>query len=107
KLLAEEMLINSLPVDITVIDMESFGDFWRKRDSYSFMTDLLENGNNKKLKIMISNGSFPADDLTLYIKNGKFLSEITATDENSRQINFTTSEITGTPDILLYGFSRL
>lgn len=106
KLLAEELLLDNLPQDISVLDMETFGDFWEKRDRFCFITDFSENSGNKKLKILISNDSFPAENLTIFIKGGKLLSEITVRDENGRQINFKVSEGTGTSDILIYDFEQ-
>lgn len=38
KLLAQQMLVDSLPAGMEIVNMEDFGDFWRKRDSLLYHT---------------------------------------------------------------------
>ncbi|HOK80724.1 MAG TPA: hypothetical protein PK303_02430, partial [bacterium] len=106
KLLAEEMLINSLPVDITVVDMESFGDFWRKRNQFTFTTKLSNQGKKKKLEIIISSTSIPDKNIGIFIRDGKMIDKILVKDETGRKFKYQALEMTGTSDILIYDIKK-
>ncbi len=73
KLTAQERLLDSLPDDIVVMDLNSYGDFWRNRLALGFETEL----TGEVLTISIHSGQEEIDNrLSLTIHNGAWLTEI-------------------------------
>jgi len=73
KLTAQERLLDSLPGDIVVMDLNSYGDFWRNRLALGFETEL----TGEVLTISIHSGQEEIDNrLSLTIHNGAWLTEI-------------------------------
>lgn len=86
KLKAEELLLRRLPKGVEVVDMESFGEFWRARDSFTFRTQLL---GNRVLIITIPTGAFAHSCLqSLIVKDGRSLARIIVRTENGAPVNF-------------------
>lgn len=85
KLSAQRSLINQLPNDVVAISMESFGSYWKYRNSVHFTSTL----SGTSLSVIISNSSLPLDSsISFIIDKGQNLSLISVRDENNQAIAF-------------------
>ena len=85
KIFAERNLINQLPQDVTVIDFDSFGDYWAYRDTLTFSSSLV----NSTLTITIPNIYLPLNNkLSFIVNKGQLLSNIIVQDESNNVIQF-------------------
>ncbi len=108
KLAAEQSLLDGLPAGVTIIDMDSFGDFWRARENLKFTTDI-EAGN--RLVITIARSSLPIGrGVSLIVRGGKSLSGITVQTEDGGRLAFA-SQARQENDLILHSigpdFDRL
>jgi hypothetical protein len=94
KLTAERSLLDNLPAGVSVVDMDSFGDFWRARENLQFTT-AIEAGN--RLVITVAQTSLPIGrGVSLIVKDGKNLSGgIAVRTEQGRPLQFRTQEWQG------------
>lgn len=100
KILAEESYIDQLPADVTFMDIDSFGNFWRKRDSFIFTTT----ASDGTLIIKISENSFPFDGLqSLIISGGENLTSIIVQKEDGSQIPFFKTKWRGNDSLIHWG----
>lgn len=98
KLLAEELLIASLPESIAIQEMSAFGDYWRDRETFDYTSQLADN----KLSIIIPSQNLTInDDISLIVAKGQNLNEIILKDETGSLINFT-AENWENEDIIIY-----
>lgn len=103
KKMAEERLLKNLPSFINITNIDYFGDFWRKRDVFSFSTELTENS----LKIIIHDKSFPIDaSQSIIVENGKNLSSIKVVRSSGEPVPFIKTSW-GENDILIHWGLRL
>lgn len=73
KLTALKMIVEGLPEGVKVLDMESFGEWWLRRQALSFDTEV----QGGTLVIKLGESSFPlATDFSLKVKDGVGLSGV-------------------------------
>ena len=102
KLLGQEYFLANLPADIRIEEMSAFGDFWKDRETFEFITELMT-GNALKITLMNQN-QLLNQNISLIINNGKELTDIVIQNENGQAIGFV-SENWSTNDLLLYDFN--
>lgn len=101
KIDAEESLINQLPDGIEILDMDTFGDYWRERDRVRFRTEI---SSNTLILTILDEMVFPVDiNVSIFIRDGKNLPEIVVQMEDGSRVQYAASEPGGS-DIILYGF---
>lgn len=99
KLWAEQDFINQLPPGIFVCSLERYGDYWLKRDSVVFSSQLF---NNDSLIIKIPSYLLPMDSsISFVVQDGQSLSQIRAEDENGNPISVISSNF-GSNDKIVY-----
>lgn len=102
KVTAEKDLLDRLPAGIKVMDMDSFGHYWRKRPGLRFETSV--EGDAMTITILDSR-AFPLHaDVSLYLRSGKNLSEISVRIIDGAPVHFTASDAGG-GDLILHGLS--
>jgi len=101
KLSAEELLINQLPLDIIILDMDSFGDYWRKREDFKFISEVKRN----KMKITILNDTID-ESISIIVNDGRLLKDIKVTKKDGKPIKFNIADWVEKNDIIIYGFSE-
>lgn len=103
KVTAEEQMLNQLPKDIAIVDMDSFGEYWRERERLEFETSLV---GKETLVITISDDTaFPLDSrASLYVENGRLIRRIMVQKANGTTLTFK-SAITKGSDLIIYGLS--
>jgi hypothetical protein len=95
KLTAEQSLINSLPSDVFITNLDFFADYWQKRNAVSFTSYISQDS----LTIVIPSASLPLDNrLSMVVDEGQFLAHIKAQDENGAPLaviksNFNTNDV--------------
>ena len=78
KMIAEQMLINSLPANIGIYDFETFADYWVAREAVTFTSSL----SNDSLTIIVPHTQLPLDDkISFVVDNGQSLVNIKAQDD--------------------------
>ncbi|MFQ5651503.1 MAG: T9SS type A sorting domain-containing protein [bacterium] len=88
KLLAEEQLLNELPQDILVVDMDTFGDFWRDRVAFTYQSSLA----NDVLTITIPEENLPVNDmLSIVVDHGRKLAGLVVQKDNGEPVSFWSS----------------
>ena len=103
KVAAEEMLLNQLPADILVTDMETYGDFWRERDAFTFTTTL----NKTELVITIPDAVLPvSQNQSIMISEGSTIRTLTVKTASGIKVNYQRAAAQD-QDIILYAFSAV
>ncbi len=78
KMLAEQMMIDSLPAGIAIYDLETYGDYWIARNAVDFSSVL----SNDSLTITIPQTLLPLDDkISFVVDSGQSLQNIKAQDD--------------------------
>ena len=86
KLLAEQMMIDSLPSGIAVYDLETYGDYWAARHTVTFSSLI----SNDTLTIIIPNSLLPLNDkISFVVDSGQSLQHIKAQDDLGNPITVT------------------
>lgn len=102
KLTAEKLLLDQLPADIRIIDMDAFGDYWRNRDNFTFDTLVA----NNTLTVIIADNILPIDEgLSIIIQGGKSLADVSVIGESGQPLFFKVADWQQS-DIVLYQFGR-
>ncbi|MCG8603447.1 hypothetical protein MJD09_00395, partial [bacterium] len=100
KLLAEERLLRNVPDEILIMDMDTFGEYWRRREALTYETSLTD----RALTITLSEKSMPLDPrLSLIVNKGDLLSEVIVQTDNGQPVLHQASEWTNS-SLLLYDF---
>lgn len=98
KLTAEADLINQLPANTFLCDLETYGDYWRARDSVRFTTQLLTD----TLLITVPAALLPLNPmLSFIVDNGQSLSLIEAQDDQGNPLAVIQAPFNSN-DIILY-----
>ncbi len=101
KVSAEESFLNQLPSSIETLDMDSFGTFWKARNSFSY-TSAIE---NNILMITVQNMAITPihKGISLRVRNGSKLSGISIKASDGRSMGYTAVHY-NSDDIIIYGF---
>ncbi len=84
KLWAQQDLIDQLPSDVMVTDLETYADYWRGRDSIRFTNEI----SNDTLTITIPSSQLPLNNMISFVvDNGQDLALIKAQDELGNPIS--------------------
>lgn len=102
-LAAVTSLLDQLPQEIRILDMSTFGDFWRYRDEFTFETRLDEDA----LVIILPHSlELPGNAaLSLFVRGGAELSELRVEREDGTPIEFESVVVDGT-SLLVHGFKE-
>ena len=74
KLLAQQSFLAQLPKDIRVTDMAAFGDYWRERDRFAYLTEI---SDTTLTVTVLSTTAFPVHpDVGLYVRDGAGLATV-------------------------------
>ncbi len=85
KLSGEEELIRKMPAGIVFATVDSFGDFWRSRDSFNPRAEVY----GGSLRVVIPSANIPLDtSQSIVIENGAQLAAIEVADENGNTLPF-------------------
>lgn len=102
KLAAEERVLDGLPEGVAVMDVDSFGDYWRKREAFDFSTDF-ENG---LLIVTIPDSLFPIDQrLGVIVKDKKAACHIIVQTSKGRRVRYSSANWQGS-GLILYSFRK-
>ena len=100
KLLAEEKLLQTVPDEISIVDMDAFGEYWRKREVLTYETSLTD----RVVTITLPAKSMPLDPrLSVIVNEGGLLSEVIVQTDTGGPIQYESSEWTNS-NLLLYSF---
>jgi len=101
KLWAEQDLLNQLPDDIMVCDLETYGDFWKSRDNITFTTTL----ENNVLTVIVPHTLLPLDSsISFIVDNGQDLTAILAKDDLGNPVEIIQSGWDDNGIILHFGY---
>jgi hypothetical protein len=101
KILAEESFLNQLPSSIETLDMDSFGTFWKARNSFGYNSAI----ENNVLAITVQNMAITTihKGISLRVRNGNKLSGVSIKASDGRTMGYTAVQY-NSDDIIIYGF---
>lgn len=85
KVLAESELLKSLPKDMLICDLETYADFWKKRDKVKFTSTL----SHDTLTIILPKYQLPLDSsISFIVDSGVSFSRLQLQDEDGNPLQF-------------------
>jgi hypothetical protein len=97
KLKALQQFINQLPNDVEYQSMKSFGNFWLRRNSIDYYSEL----HNNVLTIHLENEDTLPDDISIKVNDGKELDDVIIYGSSGDQHSYRT-QTTKEGDVLVY-----
>ncbi|MCC6181149.1 MAG: T9SS type A sorting domain-containing protein [Bacteroidia bacterium] len=98
KLYAEQLLIQSLPENCFITNLEQYGDFWKNRDSTNIKTRILNDTLFINLSLKAENIN---EHLSFIVNNGRDFQKIFIYDKDSTLLNYVQSNW-NTNDIIIH-----
>lgn len=78
---------NTLEKGILILDMDTYGNYWREREQFFFESAIADN----VLTLTVQDSQIPLDNkLSIVIKNGKSLSDIVVQTDSNQPVDFRT-----------------
>lgn len=98
KLYAEQLLINQLPQDAVISNIEEYGEYWLNRDGIEFQ----QMETNGTLTILLNRSLAELNEsVSFIVNNGRDFNQITLLDKDSVVINYY-QDAWNTNDVIIY-----